>query len=81
MAVSNKSILDVFYLFSWETLASCTHGVAQTVYLYYTFAENDSWEEGRLSWALLLFVIITPMSVSIEMAFILTMLLHIGQDV
>mmetsp|Transcript_22763 Transcript_22763/g.34237 ORF Transcript_22763/g.34237 Transcript_22763/m.34237 type:complete len:382 (-) Transcript_22763:133-1278(-) len=69
MNLYSTLVVCVFYLFSWETLASCSLGVALTVYLYYAFEEDESWDGGGLSWTLLSFAIITPMSSSIGMAF------------
>mmetsp|Transcript_22765 Transcript_22765/g.34241 ORF Transcript_22765/g.34241 Transcript_22765/m.34241 type:complete len:395 (-) Transcript_22765:236-1420(-) len=69
MNLYSTLVVCVFYLFSWETLASCSLGVALTVYFYYVFDDDDSWDGGGLSWTLLSFAIITPMSSSIGMAF------------
>mmetsp|Transcript_35068 Transcript_35068/g.52333 ORF Transcript_35068/g.52333 Transcript_35068/m.52333 type:complete len:371 (-) Transcript_35068:192-1304(-) len=62
-------VVCVFYLFSWETVASFTLSVSLTVYLYNNFRDDSSWDGGGLSWTLLSFAIITPMSSSIGMAF------------
>mmetsp|Transcript_23593 Transcript_23593/g.34773 ORF Transcript_23593/g.34773 Transcript_23593/m.34773 type:complete len:333 (+) Transcript_23593:172-1170(+) len=69
MNLYHTLVVCLFYLVRWETIASCSLGASLTVYLYYETEGDSSWDGGGLSWTLLSFAVITPMTSSIKMAF------------
>mmetsp|Transcript_47686 Transcript_47686/g.55751 ORF Transcript_47686/g.55751 Transcript_47686/m.55751 type:complete len:454 (-) Transcript_47686:69-1430(-) len=61
-------LIFVFFLISLESLFSIGLSVSLTVYAY-NIARNDPTFEGNMSWTLLTFAVITPLTTSIGMAF------------
>mmetsp|Transcript_34249 Transcript_34249/g.41956 ORF Transcript_34249/g.41956 Transcript_34249/m.41956 type:complete len:407 (-) Transcript_34249:187-1407(-) len=62
-------LIFVRYLISIETIISISLSVVLTVVLYHRTEGSTSFDGGIMSWTLLSFAIITPLSSSINMAF------------
>jgi hypothetical protein len=62
------SALIVFFacISSYESLLSVALSVGMTLYVYFTLPDNISWS---MDWVLLGFAVVTPMSISIGLAF------------
>lgn len=68
--VDGYSAFKVFgiYLISLESIFGCLLSIGATIYAYYQTQDKPGWD-GAMDWVLLSFAVITPMSVSIGMAF------------
>lgn len=58
----------VYFIASFESILSISLGVGLTLYFYYTHLGDDTWN-GSMNWTLVTFAVVTPMSVSIGLAF------------
>lgn len=56
------------YLISLESIFGCLLSVGATIYAYFVTQDKPGWD-GAMDWVLLSFAVITPLSVSIGMAF------------
>jgi len=70
---SSTAALLVFlvYLITLETLLSCAFTIALTMFWYhqYTLGSTSSWNGSGMDWVVLGFAVVTPITVSIGLAF------------
>ena len=65
----SAAFLFVLRLISLEGIFSIGLSVGLTVYVYNTTKDDVNWDGGIMNWVLLSFIIVTPMSATISMAF------------
>jgi hypothetical protein len=62
-------LIFLFHLISLESLLSISLSVTLTVYAYLVIDDDSDFNGGIMTWTLLTFAIVTPMSASINMGF------------
>eukprot|EP00977_Amphora_coffeiformis_P006919 scaffold1508_cov178-Amphora_coffeaeformis.AAC.27 len=58
-----------FYLITLETIVTCLLTVGLTLYWYFEYKDDDTWNGGGMDFILLAFAVTSPISAAIGMAF------------
>jgi len=62
-------LVFIFFLISFETLMSCALSVGFTYIAIEQNEDNESWQGGSMDWVVIGFAVVTPLTVSITMAY------------